>query len=141
MHDAPAGAHNTRFLSGHLCPLVYPAATSSMGVGTYRPAGAAADTVDSTLVALVRSPEADSDGALRHRTPAQSGSTLCSVFQQFLLLLSPSLRVTSLLLWMIWFLLTFSYYGITIWLPKYLKWKGLEGGLCTCTLYSSSQVC
>jgi len=41
----------------------------------------------------------------------------------------PSLRRTSLLLWVFWFCITFSYYGITIWLPNYLASKDLSGEL------------
>jgi len=40
-------------------------------------------------------------------------------------LVTPKLRLTSIIIWELWFCLVFGYYGITIWLPEYLENKGL----------------
>jgi putative MFS transporter len=39
---------------------------------------------------------------------------------------SPSLRRTTLLLWLIWFSISLGYYGVFTWLPSYFRLKGME---------------
>ncbi|MBN2048431.1 MAG: MFS transporter [Anaerolineaceae bacterium] len=41
-------------------------------------------------------------------------------------LLHPKLRRTTLLLWVIWFLISLGYYGVFTWLPNYFRASGME---------------
>lgn len=41
-------------------------------------------------------------------------------------LLKPGLRRTTLLLWLIWFAISFGYYGVFTWLPNYFRTSGME---------------
>jgi putative MFS transporter len=50
--------------------------------------------------------------------PAAKGKT------GFASLLAPKLRRTTLLLWLIWFLISIGYYGIFTWLPSWFRTKG-----------------
>jgi MFS transporter, putative metabolite:H+ symporter len=41
-------------------------------------------------------------------------------------LLRPSLRKTTLLLWVLWFSISLGYYGVFTWLPNYFRMSGME---------------
>ena len=40
-------------------------------------------------------------------------------------ILKPELRRKTILLWVIWFFISFGYYGVFTWLPNYFKAQGM----------------
>jgi MFS family permease len=84
-----------------------------------------ANTDDSSSIASLSSSDDESEFfALGHDT-----ARLSIHLKNFRDLITPPLQWDSICLWTIWFCLTFGYYGITIWLPRYLEAKHLGSSL------------
>ncbi len=75
-------------------------------------------------VAIVRGVEAECGQAQEPLEPTQAQARAGSAKERFLALWSPEFSRRTAMLWLLWFAMVYSYYGIFIWLPSLLVASG-----------------